>query len=126
MNIFRFVKFGAVGCTGIIVDFSVTWLCKEKLHWNKYISSSLGFCVAVVNNYLLNRVFTFQSINTNISVQFLKFLVISIIGLAISNLFLLLFQKYSLLNFYISKVAVIALVFFWNYFANSFYTFGNG
>ena len=38
--VFKFIKFGIVGGTGIIVDFSITWICKEKLQLNKYISNS--------------------------------------------------------------------------------------
>ena len=93
MQFLRFIKFGLVGCTGIIIDFSITWACKEKLKWNKYLASSLGFSLAVVNNYLLNKYFTFQDRNTQLATQFLKFFVISIIGLALSNLFLYLVQK---------------------------------
>ena len=70
-----------------------------------------GFSLAVVNNYLLNKYFTFQDRNTQLATQFLKFFVISIIGLALSNLFLYLVQKNAKLNFYLSKAIVIGLVF---------------
>lgn len=125
MQFLRFIKFGLVGCTGIIIDFSITWACKEKLKWNKYLASSLGFSLAVVNNYLLNKYFTFQDRNTQLATQFLKFFVISIIGLALSNLFLYLLLKNAKLNFYLSKAIVIGLVFTWNFSANSLYTFNH-
>ena len=123
MQLSRFVKFGLVGCTGIVMDFCITWLCKEELHWNKYLSNTLGFSFAVVNNYLLNRYFTFKQTGVVITLQFLKFLTISLIGLALSNLLLLLILKNTGINFYISKALVIAIVFFWNYSANFLYTF---
>ena len=125
MQFLRFIKFGLVGCAGIIIDFSITWACKEKLKWNKYLASSLGFSLAVVNNYLLNKYFTFQDRNTQLATQFLKFFVISIIGLALSNLFLYLLLKNAKLNFYLSKAIVIGLVFTWNFSANSLYTFNH-
>ena len=125
MQVFRFVKFGLVGCTGIAIDFSLTWLCKEKLHLNKFISSSVGFSFAVINNYILNRYYTFHSTNTQISTQFMQFLTISLVGLALSNLLLYLFEKNTGLNFYVSKAIVIALVFFWNYGANTLFTFNH-
>ena len=84
-----------------------------------------GFSLAVVNNYLLNKYFTFQDRNTQLATQFLKFFVISIIGLALSNLFLYLVQKNAKLNFYLSKAIVIGLVFTWNFSANSLYTFNH-
>ena len=39
----------------MIVDFGMTWLCKEKLRWNKYLSNSIGFVLAATNNYIWNR-----------------------------------------------------------------------
>jgi len=36
--IFKIIKFGLVGVSGIGVDFFVTWLLKEKIQLNKYIS----------------------------------------------------------------------------------------
>jgi putative flippase GtrA len=123
MQLVRLAKFGMVGCTGIIIDFSVTLLCKEKLGWNKYIASSLGFSLAVINNYLLNRYYTFQNNDPGISLQFLKFLLISLIGLGLSTGLLFLIQKNTRLNFYISKAIVIGLVFIWNYSVNSLFTF---
>lgn len=123
MQLVSFVKFGLVGCTGILIDFSVTWICKEKLRWNKYISNSAGFCFAVINNYFLNKQYTFHNNNPDVSIQFLKFLLISLIGLGVSNLLLYLLQKNGSLNFYFSKALVIALVFFWNFGANALFTF---
>ena len=51
----RFFKFGIAGLTGIAIDFSLTWICKERLKINKYISNSLGLSFAVVSNFILNR-----------------------------------------------------------------------
>lgn len=123
MQLVRLAKFGMVGCTGIVIDFSVTFLCKEKLGWNKYVANSTGFAVAVVNNYLLNRYYTFQNNDPGISLQFFKFLFISLIGLGLSTGLLYWIQKNTRLNFYISKAIVIGLVFVWNYSANSIFTF---
>jgi putative flippase GtrA len=123
MQLLPVIKFGLVGCTGIAIDFSITWLMKEKMKWNKYVASSAGFCAAVVNNYLLNKYFTFHDVIANLAPQFLKFAAVSLVGLAVSNFLLWLLQKNTALNFYLSKVLVIAVVFLWNYSANAFFTF---
>jgi putative flippase GtrA len=123
MQLVRLAKFGMVGCTGIVIDFSVTWLCKEKLKWNKFVANSMGFSFAVVSNYLLNRYYTFQNNGPGISLQFLKFLLISMAGLGLSTGLLFLIQKNTRFNFYISKAIVIGLVFIWNYSINSLFTF---
>ena len=123
MNILSFIKFGIVGFSGLLVDFSITWCCKEKLKINKYISNSLGFVFGVINNYYWNRTFTFNAVGGNFEVQFLKFLLVSLIGFLLNNFLLFLFQNKTAWNFYISKAVVTVIVFFWNFFANTFFTF---
>jgi putative flippase GtrA len=119
----RFIRFGIVGILGMIVDFGVTWVCKEKLKINKYIANSTGFTCALINNYLLNRYWTFASTNNPIIYQFTKFLLVSLIGLGINNLLLYIFVRNTKHNFYLLKLCVIGIVFFWNYFANTLFTF---
>lgn len=123
MDFVRFVKFGFVGFSGLIVDFGITWIFIEKLKINKYLANSIGFLFGVTNNYFLNRYFTFQNHNPNIGNQFISFLVIAIIGFAINTGFLYLLQKKTRINFYVCKFLVTLIVFFWNFGANSFYTF---
>lgn len=118
----RLLKFGMVGITGMAVDFTVTWLCKEKFKLNKFLSNSFGFSLAVISNFLLNRYWTFVS-NQALPFQFVKFILVSLIGLLINNLLLFLLLKYSKSNFYFLKLLVIGIVFFWNYFANFLFTF---
>ena len=42
----QFINFCVVGGTGVVVDFGITFLFKEKLKLNKYIANSLGFMAA--------------------------------------------------------------------------------
>ena len=88
MDIIRFLKFGLVGFSGVIVDFSITWICKEKLLLNKYVANSFGFLFAVTSNYFLNKHFTFQDTSNHLATQFITFLIISIIGFSLNNVIL--------------------------------------
>jgi putative flippase GtrA len=119
----RFIRFGIVGVFGTLIDFGVTWICKEQLKINKYLANTSGFICAVCSNYCLNRLWTFASTDNRIILQFSKFLVVSLIGLAINNLLLYLFVKNTKHNFYLLKLIVTGIVVFWNYFANLIYTF---
>lgn len=119
----KLVKFCVVGFSGMIVDFGVTWLCKEKLRWNKYLSNSLGFILAASNNYLWNRLWTFSSVDSNITRQWSSFLLISIIGLGLNNLIIFLLHGKLHLNFYLSKIIAIVCVTLWNFSMNYLFTF---
>ena len=121
--IVKFLKFCVVGFSGTAVDFGVTWLCKEKFGWNKYLSNSLGFILAATNNYVWNRLWTFQSTNSQIHIEYGKFLLVSVIGLAINNLVIYLLHGKLKLNFYLSKVFAIGVVMMWNFIMNYLFTF---
>ena len=121
--ILKFLKFCVVGFSGMVVDFGVTWLCKEKFKWNKYVSNSLGFVLAATNNYIWNRWWTFQSDNANIPIEYGKFLVISVIGLGLNNLVVYLLHEKLKLSFYFAKLIAIGVVTVWNFVMNYRFTF---
>jgi len=116
-------KFGAVGITGMCIDFGVTWLCKEKLRFNKFVANSFGFTLAVINNYLLNRVWTFESSNAEWQIEFGKFLLVSLAGLGINNLIVYILHSRVRANFYLSKAAATVCVVAWNFITNYLFTF---
>ncbi len=119
----KFLKFGLVGFSGIVVDFAITYILKEKLKVHKYISNTLGFTSATVSNYLLNRYWTFNNGKAAEISQFGKFLGIALLGLVLNNLIIYLLNDRLKLNFYFSKLLAIGLVAIWNFFGNYLYTF---
>ena len=123
MLIIKFIKFCIVGFSGLVIDFIITYISKEKLKIHKYISNSLGFVIAVCTNYYLNRIWTFDSDSTQIFEEYTSFFIISIVGLITNNIFLYLFHEKLEKQFYTSKFIAILLTSFWNFFANYFYTF---
>ena len=121
--IFKFIKFGVVGFSGMIVDFGVTWLCKEKLRWNKYISNSLGFIIAATNNYIWNRLWTFGSESVQVTRDYGLFFLISLIGLGLNNLIIYILHDKCRLNFYLAKILAIGCVTVWNFGMNYLFNF---
>jgi putative flippase GtrA len=121
--IYKLIKFGLTGLLGMGIDFGTTWIVKEQFKWNKYIANCCGFLLAVVCNYWINRHWTFESINQLWMTEFTKFLMISLIGLALNSSFIYLFHKKKEMNFYFAKFLAILLVFIWNFSANAYFTF---
>jgi putative flippase GtrA len=119
----KFLKFGVVGLSGVFVDFGFTYICKEWLKIPKYIANSIGFSIAASSNYLFNRIWTFNSNNPKVVMEYSQFLGISLIGLGINTLILwILVSKYKK-HFYLSKLFAIGIVTIWNFLANYFFTF---
>ena len=125
-TLIQFIKFCIVGAGGMIVDFGATWLLKERLHFNKYVANSIGFTLAVINNFLWNKYWTFQDHNEQVGMQFLLFLGISIAGLLLNNGVIYLLINRWRLNFYLSKLFATGVVTLWNFGANYQFTFHSG
>jgi len=119
----KFLKFGVVGGSGVIVDFFFTWLTKEKFKVQKYAANAIGFTIAASTNWFLNRIWTFNSQNPEMLREYSEFLIISLIGLGINSLVLWTLTEKFKINFYISKLGAIAVTTVWNFFANYLYTF---
>ena len=119
--IFKLLKFVVVGLSGMVIDFSITILLKEKLKIHRYISSSAGFSIAATTNYFINRIWTFESSNPKIIFEYSSFFIISVVGLGINNIFLYLFEKK--FKFYVAKFLAIILTILWNFLANYYFTF---
>ena len=119
----KLLKFGIVGCSGMIIDFGTTYLCKEILKINKFLSNGIGFILAATSNYFLNRNWTFNSQSEDIGTQYVQFMIVSAIGLGINSIVLYILNEKLKWNFYFSKLIAIAITTIWNFFANLLFTF---
>ena len=119
----KFIKFCVVGFSGMLIDFGVTWLLKEKVKVNKYIANSTGFILAATSNYIWNRFWTFHSENSHIATEYFSFILISLVGLAINNLIIYIFSDRMKFNFYLAKLLAIGVVTLWNFIMNYLITF---
>ena len=90
---------------------------------NTYVANSLGFLCASTTNWLLNRVWTFRNEDPDIAGQYLRFLAIALVGLALNNAAIYLLHNRLRLNFYLAKIFATGVVTFWNFFMNYFFTF---
>jgi putative flippase GtrA len=119
----KFLKFGAVGATGVVIDFGFTWLSKEQAKIQKYIANSIGFTFGATSNYFLNRWWTFHSNNPELAIEYTRFLLVSLIGLGMNTMIIWFLVSKRNRNFYISKLLAIGIVTFWNFFVNLMFTF---
>ncbi len=119
----KFLKFGVVGLSGVIVDFSLTYLFRNILKVNQYLANAIGFTVAASTNYFFNRVWTFKSSNPEVMVEYGEFLLISIIGLGINSFILWVMVSKLKRHFYFSKLIAIGITMIWNFIANLIFTF---
>lgn len=126
--IFKFVKFGIVGASGMVVHLCVLYLCRDVLGINTFISNTLGFIVAATTNYILNRIWTFRSHDKQVGMEYMKFIIVSLIGLGINNGTLwfsgrMLPEWNADWRFYILWIFAVGVTTLWNFLGNMLFTF---
>lgn len=119
----KFLKFCVVGSLGLGIDFGITFLSKERARWNKYVANSLGFISAATSNFFFNKFWTFNDTDPDQLVQYSKFILIALIGLAINNLIIYLLINKRKMKFYWAKLVAVGVVVLWNFIANYNFTF---
>jgi len=135
----KFIKFGLVGCSGVLVDYGFLLLFVEVCHWPDLLANACSFTLAASSNYVLNRIWTFQSHEQQVGREYVRYFLVSLVGLAISTLTIFLFElalpswraasgqgfhfivfiKY----FYLIKLIAIAVTTLWNFVGNILFTF---
>jgi putative flippase GtrA len=129
----RFSRFLAVGAVGTLLDFSVLTMLK-LLGLPMLLANSVSFTVGVINNYVLNRLWTFADVKeAEWRRQLAQFTLVSLIGLATNNAIVLSLEGrlgtllgQPELGYLPAKVIATCVVVFWNYFANRYWTFRKG
>lgn len=83
-NWLQLVRFGLVGGVGFIVNLVVYTLCVHPVGMDYRVASVVAWLVAVCNNFILNRHWTFDASGERAHAQAVRFLVVSLIAEAFS------------------------------------------
>ncbi|HKZ44241.1 MAG TPA: GtrA family protein [Anaerolineales bacterium] len=138
----RFYRFGLVGVLGAVVDFTVMNLLTRLLNFNLVIAGTISFILAVISNFIWNRLWTYpDSRSKKIEMQLIMFFSVNLIGIAIripilhflepgisqflrtistipSSLIILLSNN-------ITLALAILIVMLWNFYANRYWTYND-
>ena len=57
----KVLRFSVTGLLGAAIDFGVTYLFKEILKVNKFVSNAIGFTFAATLCFFLNKYWTYES-----------------------------------------------------------------
>lgn len=109
-------KFGIVGIICFIIDYGFMILLTEFFDVPYLISCAISFCISVTVNYLLSMRYVFlakRSMNKHIA--FIIFILLSIIGLGLTELLMWIFVENWHLNYMISKIFVTGIVMIYNF-----------
>ncbi len=119
----KLLNFAIVAASGLCIDFSITWLCREKLRFNQYVANAAGFSIAACSKFLLNDTWTFKGVSGNTVAAFGSFVFIALLGLILNTGAVYLCHELVKVEFYRSKLMAVVLMFLWNLGANYLVTF---
>jgi len=83
-NWLQLVRFGIVGGSGFMVNLAVYALCVHAFGVDYRASSVVAWLIAVLNNFLLNRHWTFDATAGSVRFQAIRFFVVSLVAEAFS------------------------------------------
>ena len=134
----RFLKFAIVGAAGSITDFTVLNVLVQLAHQSLFIANTCSFVLAVMQNFMLNRRWTFpESRARHASGQLAQFAMVSLVGYGLNQLVFLslhhLWEGYWIdyfgadvgfvASYNVAKLFAIGVVLFWNFTANRLWTY---
>jgi putative flippase GtrA len=123
-NWVQLFKFGLVGATGYAINLVVFALLTQALDVH-HIAAAIGaFCVAVSNNFIWNRQWTFRARDGHPGFQAARFFAVSVVGLGFNLIVLELLISSIGLAEVPSQAIAVALSMPVNFVGNKLWTFG--
>jgi putative flippase GtrA len=92
-NWLQLMRFGLVGASGFVVNLAVYALCVHALGVPYQGAAVLAWLVAVTNNFVINRHWTFDASAGPIHFQAIRFFVVSLIAFGFNLVLLTLFVE---------------------------------
>ena len=79
-NWMQLAKFATVGATGYAVNLAVYTALLRGAGWHYIYAATVSFLVAVTNNYLWNRLWTFRDQRGHVGFQGLRFFTVAVVA----------------------------------------------
>ena len=120
----RFLKFGAVGFSGVFVDLGVFWILSNGFGLAPVTATILSAEVAVLNNFIWNDRWTFgdrsiqQPGRRSMLRRFLKFNVLCLVGIVLQGTLVGLMSNVAGVPAIGAKLLAIGIVMLWNFWIN--------
>lgn len=121
-NWVQLAKFCTVGGSGYVVNLAVYTFALDFLGLQYYFAATISFLIAVVNNYLWNRAWTFREERGHFGYQGFRFFVVSTAVYAANILLLSLLIALGLGEI-VSQACAIVLVTPINFIGNKLWSF---
>jgi dolichol-phosphate mannosyltransferase len=121
-NWIQLLKFSAVGASGYVVNLAVYAVLVRSVELHYLLAAVCSTSIAVANNYLWNRLWTFRETRGDLYHQGIRFLIVSVVALGLNLGILKLLVELGVDKIAAQAVAVI-LVMPFNFSVNKLWSF---
>jgi len=122
-NWLQLVRFGLVGGVGFAVNLIVYTLCVHGAGLDYRVANVVAWLVAVANNFVLNRHWTFDARGGQARSQAIRFLLVSLVAEGFSLLLLTVFVEGAGIAKIPSQALAVALSMPLNFLGNKMWSF---
>jgi dolichol-phosphate mannosyltransferase len=119
----QLVRFGLVGGSGYVINLVVFDLLAEGVGIHHLLAAVGAFCVAITNNFLLNRHWTFRAGDGHAGFQAMRFFAVSVVALLINLFVLEALVSQSSLGDLTAQAIAVAIAMPFNFLGNKLWTF---
>lgn len=119
----QLIKFGIVGGIGYVINLAVFTLLNHGLGVHYLLASVGAFCVAVLNNFVLNRHWTFEPGESHPAFQAIRFFAVSIGALLVNLAVLKALVASTSLDAVAAQAIAVAVAMPLNFLGNKLWTF---
>jgi putative flippase GtrA len=107
-NWLQFVRFGAVGATGYVVNLAVFAACVHLMGVDYHLSAVIAWAVSVLNNFVLNRHWTFDAKQHHPVQQAVRFFLVSLVAFGFTYVMLVVLVDAGLTKVLAQAIAIAA------------------
>ncbi len=111
----QIIKFCFVGATAFLIDAGILVILKEVFFVNVLWAAGISFSVSVIYNYLMSMRYVFESKDDNKKREFVIFVLLSIGGLFVNELFMWLSVSVIYIHYMLAKIVATAVVLVYNF-----------
>ena len=123
-NWVQLVKFGIVGASGYVVNLAVYTTLVRAFDVHYILAAVLAFCVAVTNNFLWNRHWTFAATDGHMGFQAARFFTVSLLALGFNLIVLEVLVSADVEKVAAQAIAILAATPL-NFIGNKLWSFGD-
>lgn len=118
-SLLQFCRYALVGVISTIVDWGILSLFTDVVHFHYLLAAPIAYLTGIIVNYYCSRLFVFSGSTSRFDSrrELLGYILIGVIGLALTELILFLLVNLCAIKVLVAKAISTALVLLWNFFA---------